>query len=454
MTISSKITKDILFPLYKSLQGRSFYPILNQLRDVQWMSSEELQARQWQKLYALLKYAYENTQYYRQIFQKLRLTPQDIKTPEDFRKLPYLTRDGIRKNQGGLIVQSQKLSADSTSGSTGESLKFFTTHRDRVMRQSLIFLGMGWAGLDIGDRYAKLLGVMPRNGPSYKARLEDIKDRLAGFIFLSAYDLSEETLPDYVRRLVTHKPKVLLSYPSPLRVLALYLAAHPERYFQLESIVTTSETLFDEDRELFEDVFRCSIFNRYGSREFGNVAHECAHHQGLHILTEHVYLECLRNNEPAPPGEKGELIITSLTNNGLPFIRYRVGDYGELSNELCGCGRGFPLLASVDGRVFDVIVAPNGRYITGTFWTRLFRKTVKGIQQFQLVQENVDTLTAKLVTDSAFQKSSLSNLEEQIQERCGSEMRIKFEVLDEIPLTKAGKRKFVISKVAPDFGNQ
>jgi len=237
-----------------------------------------------------------------------------------------------------------------------------------------------------------------------------------------------------------------------LKILGRYFEAHPQEQLPLEAIVTSSETLYDHDREFIETVFGCPVFNRYGSREFGNLAHECDHHQGLHIYTEHAYVECLRNNKPAGPGEKGELVITSLDNYGLPFIRYRIGDYGEMSDTPCSCGRGFPLLKSVDGRVFDVIAAPNGRFIPGTYWTIVFR-TVSGIRQFQLVQEALTALTIKLVVDQSFQKSDLSKLCAQIEERCGPDMHLNFEFVDDIPLTKAGKRKFIVSDIPIDFGN-
>jgi phenylacetate-CoA ligase len=453
MTLAAKTTKYVLLPLYKFFQGESFYSTLAQLRKAQWLSPAELRNRQWQKLQALLEHAYENVPYYRQVFQSVKLEPRDIKTPKDFRRLPYLTKDIIRKRKDDLTVRTQKLYGSSTSGSTGEPLWFYYSHSEQIMRRALLFLGMKWAGLDIGERYAKLWGAQMRKRSRYQEWLEQVKNRLSGYIFLTAYDLSEKTLPDYIKRLKAHNPKLLESYPSPLRILGKYLAIHPEDRLQLEAIVTSSETLYDHDREFIEKVFCCPVFNRYGSREFGNVAHECAQHQGLHIYTEHAYVECLQNNELALPGEKGELVITSLSNYGMPFIRYRIGDYGEMSDQLCDCGRGFPLLKSVDGRVFDVVVAPNGRFIPGTYWTIVFR-TVPGIRQFQLVQETVDSLAIRLITDATFQQSSVAELEERIQERCGFDMHLQFEFVDEIPLTKAGKRRFIISKIPMTFGNQ
>jgi phenylacetate-CoA ligase len=211
--------------------------------------------------------------------------------------------------------------------------------------------------------------------------------------------------------------------------------------------------LYDHDREFIEKVFCCPVFNRYGSTEFGNLAHECERHQGLHIYTEHAYIECLRNNVPASPGEKGELVITSLDNFGMPFIRYRIGDYGEMSDKICDCGRGLPMLKSVDGRVFDIVIAPNGRFISGTYWTILF-KTVDGIRQFQLIQEGVDSLSIKLIIEPSFQKTALDTLVERIKESCGAAMRVRFDFVNDIPLTKAGKRKFIISKIPMTFGNE
>lgn len=453
MTITAKITKHILLPTYKRIKGEPVCATLEHLRKVQWLPSAELQARQWQKLQALLLYAYKNVPYYQLLFRDVGLEPKDIKTPEDFRRLPYLTKDIICRRKNDLVAPDQRLYSNSTSGSTGEALWFFTARDDAVMRQALFYLGMEWAGLDIGERYAKLWGsLLWKRTSRYQEWSERVKDRVHGRLFLSVFDLSEDTLPDYIRRLKTHKPKVLESYPSPLRILGQYLLAHRDIQLRLEAIVTSSETLYDSDREFIEKVFGCAVFNRYGSREFGNIAQECARHQGLHIYTEHAYVECLQNNRPALPGDKGELVITSLSNYGMPFIRYRIGDYGALSDRPCDCGRGFPLLESIDGRVFDVVVAPNGRFISGTYWTILF-KTVDGIRQFQLLQESVDTLNVKLITDSAFQKTSLTQLEARIQERCGPAMQIRFEFVDDIPLTMAGKRKFIISKVPMSFGN-
>jgi len=213
MRITPLITKNVLFPVYKFFQDESFYPILDQLKESQWLPYDQLKLRQWQKLQALLDYAYQHVPYYRHLFQDLGLHPQDIKTAADFQKLPYLTKDIVTTHKNDLVVSDQKLYNSSTSGSTGEPFWFSYSLQEQLMRKALFFLGMSWAGLDIGQPYAKLWGNTMEDISRYQAWLDQLKMELSGYIFLSAYDLSKKTLPDYINRLKAHQPKLLESYP-------------------------------------------------------------------------------------------------------------------------------------------------------------------------------------------------------------------------------------------------
>jgi phenylacetate-CoA ligase len=224
--------------------------------------------------------------------------------------------------------------------------------------------------------------------------------------------------------------------------------------FEIKSIISSAEVLYEYQRELIESVFHCKVFNRYGCREFGNIAHECSEHSGMHINVEHVYVECIKEDgEPAALGERGELIITDLDNYGMPFIRYKIGDIGELSDRKCNCGRVLPLLKEVGGRTFDIIVGTNGRCLGGTFWTLLFRTAFNGIQQFQVVQVSKNKINIKLVIDALFNMKDIDKLINKIQEYCGNDMQINIRIVDKIPLTESGKFRFVISKISP-FVNQ
>ena len=170
----------------------------------------------------------------------------------------------------------------------------------------------------------------------------------------------------------------------------------------------------------------------------------------MHINANHVYVECLKEDgEPAAPGERGELIITDLDNYGMPFIRYRIGDIGVPSDRKCNCGRGLPIMEKVEGRTFDIIVGTNGRHFDGHFFSILLRTAVDGIKQFQVVQESKNEINIKIVVDEVFKTEYIDVLTTKIHEYCGEDMDVNFEIVDEIPLAKSGKFRFIISKVSP-----
>ncbi len=162
---------------------------------------------------------------------------------------------------------------------------------------------------------------------------------------------------------------------------------------------------------------------------------------------EHVYVECVKDNEPASPGEVGELVITNLDNYGMPFIRYRIGDVAVPSDRKCNCGRGLPLLERIEGRTFDVVAGTNGRCLGGTFWTLLLRTFIKGISQFQVVQKAKDQIDITIVTNEAFKIGYIDLLKSKVREYCGSDMQVNFYTVPSIPVGKSGKFRFVVSKI-------
>jgi phenylacetate-CoA ligase len=172
----------------------------------------------------------------------------------------------------------------------------------------------------------------------------------------------------------------------------------------------------------------------------------------MHINAEHVLVESLtENGEIAKEGQRGELIITDLDNYAFPFIRYRIDDIGVLSTRTCSCGRGLPILERVEGRSFDITVGTNGRYLGGTFWTLLLRTAIDGILQFQIIQEKWGEIIINLIVGSRFTESQKKRLIQLIHEHCGEDMMIQINLVSNIPLTKSGKHRFIISKVSP-FG--
>jgi phenylacetate-CoA ligase len=457
MNINQKSIKKFTIKVLYSLKGRSTFKYLQEFERNQWLPKKELEHIQWVKLQSLLDYAYRNVPFYKKAFNDIKLRPKDIKTKDDFKKIPILTKEDIDINCSEMtsrVYNKKDFVKNSTGGSTGRNLNFFVDGRRAHIKEIVTIRGNRWAGLDIGEKHAFLWG-----SPfdiSFQNKLKNkIINKLYGLdLFLSSYDLSEGNMLSYTKKLQVHKPKVIIGYPSSLYFFAKFIKDRKIEGFGTKSIISSAEVLYEYQRELIESVFQCKVFNRYGSREFGNIAHECPEHSGMHINIDHVYIECLtENGKAANPGETGELIITDLDNYAMPFIRYRIGDTGVLSERNCSCGRGLPLFEEVGGRTFDIIVGANGQNLGGTFWTLFLRTAIEGIQQFQVVQESEKKIIIKIVVNESFKSKNIDVLTKKIHQYCGEDMQITLEVVDKIPLTKSGKFRFVISKVSP-FSDQ
>jgi phenylacetate-CoA ligase len=450
--ILTEFSRHIGYPLFWKVRGLEVKSKLAKLQTSQWLAREEVEAVQWHRLSKLLQHAYENVPYYRKVFDDLQMKPQDINDYDDFRKLPLLSKDDIRTNFDTLIstnMDRKLMKIDSTGGSTGENISFLEDLTELSNRFANTVRGDSMAGLSPGTRFVELWGA-PFDAPRL-GFLGNAMIRLAfRKIFLSAYNLSESQMRQYVRCINEFKPEVILAYPSPLYHFATFISALGLKINPITSIITSAETLSEHQRKVIESVFCCKVFNRYGCREFGNLGTECEMHNGIHIFSDMYLVEILRDGSPVGQDELGEIIVTDLHKYGMPFIRYRIGDLGVPSDQLCSCGRGFPLLRELHGRVFDIIVTPDGRYISGTFWTLLSR-SVHGIKSFQVVQEAKNKIDIRLVGDDNFRSDSLAILTSRIREKCGDDMHVSFSMVDTIPLTKSGKHRFVISTVPVRF---
>ena len=436
--------------MFQVYMGRDTLRHLKDVESTQWLSVDKIKKIQWIKLKNLLEYAYINVPFYHRVLKTLNMTSKDIKTPNDFRKLPLLDKQKIRNNISDIVSSNYKtrdLIPNSTGGSTGINLNFFNDRKNSGYVSAIVLRNDHWAGLEIGDKNVRLWGA-----PFDISRQDNLKkkiyNKLVRTLFLSSYNLSEENMFVYAKKILQYKPKVIVAYPSPLYHFAKFLEENGIEGINPKSIISSAEVLYDYQKELIESVFQCRVFNRYGCREFSTIAQECSQHSGMHMNAEHVYVECLKGDgEPASPGEIGELVITDLDNYGMPFIRYLIGDIGVLSDGKCDCGRGLPILEKIEGRTFDIVVGTNGRAVGGTFWTLLLRTAIEGIKQFQVVQESISKISIEVVPDESFEEGQIGTLINKIREHLGQDMKVNFQIVDKIPPSRSGKFRFVISKV-------
>jgi phenylacetate-CoA ligase len=426
------------------------------LQETQWWPRSEIEALQTKKLRALLRHCHATVQFYQKLFDEVGIRVDDVKSASDLRRIPILTKKDIQLH-GHLLksdgVSRQRLIQNHSGGSTGHPVTFYQDLNYKAWEQADMLRSYRMAGYDLGMHWAFLWGSDYDAG-THKGWLGRLQDRVIyNLLWINTFDLTADTLARAAESIVRCQPTLIVAYVSSATLLARLVRERNIRGIRPRSIQTSAEVLTSAARKLIEETFGCPVFNRYGCREVGNIAHECEAHHGLHVLAENNLVELLtEDGTPAQPGEVGRVVVTNLNNYAMPFIRYEVGDLAIASTDSCSCGRSLPLMHSVEGRVTDVIISPSGKLLHGEFFTHLFYG-LDGIEQFRVVQETVTDLRIQIVPGRNFEKEkTLMRLRETIHHHGDPEFEIYFEFQSYIPPAPSGKYRFTVSNLPLHLG--
>ena len=441
MSFNNFFNEKIFLPLSDTLLGNSIYSDLKFLMKSQWWSADKLKEYQNQKLRTLIKHSYENVPYYNELFHSLNLTPDDIQTSNDLYKLPILTKEIIRENikNKKIIAQNiptKKMILCSSSGSTGEPLQYFQTKEAESFNKACAIRGWYWMDYRLGDRYIKL-------SQNPRPKLKRIQDKLNNCLYLPVKQLTEENFNIIVKSINNYKPVIIRSYPDPLFFLVQFIIKNNIKIYSPKAIATTGNVLSKEYREKIENVFNCKIYDSYSCEGGANVS-ECYTHECYHSSMEYAITEILnKNNNEAVNGESGRVITTGLHNYAVPFIRYDTQDYVTKSIDKCSCGKQLLSIDKIEGRDSDILVTPNGKCLIVHNFTGYF-EWVDSVNQFQVIQNKIDEIDILLKVNEKYNKQIESEILNYWQSYIGDDVKVKIEVVNEIPLTNSGKRRFLI----------
>jgi phenylacetate-CoA ligase len=427
--------------------GREFRQALDGMMAGQWRHADEWEALQRERLAALLDYARRNVPWY----SDLPRPPAGASVAEMLRALPVLAKASVRADPRAF--HSRELSRLSvvrfrTSGTTGAPLEMVHTHH----AHATLWAGMErfWraAGVRSGDRRLSFTGnpVVPGSGRGPYGRV----DRANARMLMSVYHLGERTVDRYLDEIEKFAPAFLDGYPSALLVVARRLVQTGRR-LRVVACFPTAETLSAEDRAVLEAGFGTRVYNQYGSAEGAALVTECPA-GALHVNPEVGTVEVVRDDgTPAPAGEVGWLVLTTLLNHAMPLVRYRIGDMAAAAPPgRCACGRQMPVVAEIAGRQDDVVVTRDGRRI-GMLSFNVFKWTT-GIAASQIVQETVDHFVLKLVPGDGYEPGQAEVAVAALRQRVGADVRVDVQVLDDLPRGANGKLRAVVSRV-PSTGD-
>ena len=392
--IRKNIAKHIGFPIQDLLKGTNILETLKFLKASQYWDETRINEYQLNKLKGLVDYASKNVPYYEELFKKIKLTSKDILTLEDIQKVPILTKEILRKEDGRLISRTfgnKYVKKSKTGGTTGAPVMVYKDIYTRSYTWASYYRWYEWMGLNYYDPSSTFWGTSTVLSSSIKTKIKDMFSQfIQNKIVLNSFNMNEQTLGHYYNSILKHKPVLLKGYLSSLIEFAKYIDDNELEFIKLKAISSTTETLLPHNRKYLEQVFRAPVYDQYGCGEISAISYECAKHNGLHINQEHVICEVLNGSDSPIVNVSGRVIATDLDNLVMPFIRYENGDLATLTDTKCTCGVNQPLMKSIDGRSIDTITLKNGSKVHGVFFTDIFYEIgilADQVQKFQVYQD-------------------------------------------------------------------
>lgn len=451
--------KKILFTVNQILQGDTLR-YLKQLEHWEWLDNSRSSSLQKDRLKKLIIHAYRHVPYYREVIGNNVVDSSGEVNLKYFDQIPLLDKATVRTRFEDLKsddLSRRRWHHNSSGGSTGEPVTFIQDKEYYFWTTAIKILYDSWTGCSIGDRKVRLWGSIQ----DLSFADESLKNRLIKWMDnsarLNAFRMTPAEMEAYVEKINEFGPVQIIAYAESIYELSRFIEDKGIRVFSPQAIMTSAGTLFPHMRETIGRVFKAPVFNRYGSREVGDIACECPHHFGLHVCSPTHYVEILRpDGSPADPNEMGEIVVTSLVNYAMPMIRYRIGDMGIWSDQACSCGRGWPLIKEISGRITDVFLRKDGGIVSPEYLIHLIGVELNNgwIRRFQAIQEDYNHLRILIVTGEpvdnpkAYYGNEISKISEGIHLVMGQDCRVEYEFVNDIAPAVSGKFRYTISKIS------
>jgi len=416
------------------------------LESNQWKTPAKIREIQNRKLGRIIRHAYRKVPYYRELFDSANIKPEDIREVEDLKNIPITSRqtlNNLKKEE--MMAQGIDLDlchVSATSGTTSIPLRIYSTPHDSTMRS----LGWARAFLSCGMRpwYKSIAFIGHKQVKTKKSWYEH-------FGMWRRKEISARDNPDdWIAACQEWKPQVITGYVMTLKLFAEIFLERQIKDVKPKLIFHSSGIIDPYSRGFLESAFHAKVVDFYGSDEAGCVAWECEECSAYHVASDMTIVEVLKNGKPAKAGNDGEIVITNLHSYAMPFIRYKQADVGILSDKKITCGRSFPLLERIQGRVDDYVTLRSGRRISPhPFYHCL--DPVPDIRKWQIIQKRLDEIHVLIESGPDFSVDSQRSIRDNVLDLVQNELEVKIFVVDSIDIDPSRKFRSVSSNVHRGF---
>lgn len=399
------------------------------------------------KLRSIISYAYKNLPYYRQLFDRYGISPDDIKTVDDISIIPITSSQDFRNRPvEETISQEAKLHRmvqRHTSGSTGRPFTIRRTPLEDHLINSFRIRSHRRFGVRIKDVRASI----EFTSQSHR------RDNLLGAIrqFLGIYRVYSinclGSAADIASELEEIGPDIISGFPEILSHVAQYLTKE-DRTIHPRFVITGGESLTPFRKQKIENGFKCKAFDIYGSHEFNVLAWACPDTGQYHVCDDNVIVEVLRNGRQAKPGERGEVVATGLNCYAMPFIRYRLGDVVTQGTNICSCGQPFSTIRHIQGRMHDYFIMPDGSLLhPDNIIVPVMENESSWIDQYQILQEKEDRVVLRIHPFHSPDETQLRHVKQLARAQLPSSVKFSIDIVDNLAFETSGKFRFCRSLV-------
>ena len=431
------IILEVALPIIDIFLDTKIHRYYHQIKQMNHLSANEIESWQNEKIQSLVKHFYTNTIYYRQLFDKIGLNPDDIQTKEDLVKIPLLNKDIIREHYEELIPSNIHLfphKKASSGGSSGKTLKYLLDNNTWSYTTAIKIYSWQTSGYLYGDAYATVgSSSLFSLNPTFKQRFYHL---FKNSLRISALNLSDEKISELVPIFIKKKPKYLYGYAAALFLLAKYMNKNKIKIDSIKGCFPTAEMLTPEYRVEMEKAFGF-VMDCYGARDGGITAYEINkgyYNVGYNSIAE--VTNCYDNNT-------GKLLVTDLLSYSFPFLRYDLDDDVTLAKNELSYNYNGQVITKIMGRSPDIIRLANGHVLTGPAFQMMFGSF--NVSAYRISKLGDLKLQIEIQPDLTFTEEEEHRLLNILKKHAGPECGVILIKLKEFVPNKNGKRNYFIA---------